>query len=393
MAVDPRERGDVVAPVPLPPPAARFDRLLVLVFRTLVVGLTYVAVAAMVVNVFMLKWGFLDDMPEKNYHALTTHTASRPYAYRVLSPAIVRAVDDWLPGRLKARIIAKGEEPADARPFPRAVAERFHFSNLDVSGQYVGYFYMFGCLVLLQIALRFLLLQVPDASPFACDFAPVVGLTLLPLTFTCGGYMYDFAELVFVTLSFYLLLRQKWLAYYTVFVFACLNKETDVFVVLYFVGLYAGRFSRQRFVKHLAIHGVAGALGVIAPHLLLAGNRGVAAENHWFAHLRYLLSLKPYFEMQDVYAPLIPVPRPLNIAVLFLVGFAVLHGWREKPIGWRRAFLLPLSVLVPLFVVLGWYDEVRALYVVFPPLALLTYDTLVRVYTGPLSLCDRRPSS
>jgi hypothetical protein len=108
---------------------------------------------------------------------------------------------------------------------------------------------------------------------------------------------------------------------------------------------------------------------------------GGGATQAWFPlNVLFFLSPEWYAKFFAPYAPLIPVPRGINGISLALVAFAVLWRWREKPLEFRRLFLLSAAVTFPLYVLFGFLDEIRALSLVFPAIYLLGCHTVDDLY-------------
>jgi hypothetical protein len=359
-------------------------------FRALLLAILYVAVASIVLNTFMLKWSFCGNDPRAGFERLVTYSAYRPFAYRVLSPTVVRVIARHVPRQIASKVLASGATVRDENFPTRSLPERFHWlpppgsdwaSHPDLLLEhYVAYGYLFLTLLSLLLILRALLGQFDWCSQLFRDLAPIVALLLLPLTFVDGGYLYDFPELMLAALGLLLLLKQNWAFYYGVIVLACLNKETGFLIGLYFIGLYVSRHSRTSFLLHLVLHAtlVIPAIGI--GHFVMRANPGLPAEWQLLRHLRYLLSETPYVAFYDDYALFIPVPGPLNVAIVFLVGFAAFFRWGKKPVELRRAFGFTTSALIVLFVTMGHQDEIRVFYPSLPPLFLLACDTVARTY-------------
>jgi hypothetical protein len=370
------------APSPLALVAARIEELARPLFRAALVGTSYVVVASMVLNTFMLTWGFRDTNPAIGFAAIMTRTASRPYVFRVLVPTVIDVLARITPAKLAEKVIAAGAFARDPDRPARVIPDRFNWVTGDLWQHYIAYALLFVSLLALLATWRAILRQVGGFSRAFEDFAPAAALALLPTTFACGGYIYDFPELVLAGLCFLALLRRAWPMYYTALVLSCLNKETGILIGVMFVAMHAAQMTRARAAGHLALHAALTIPILVFTRLRFAGNPGAGTEDHLAFNLRYLLSPEPYLSFHDIGAPLVPMPRPLNVVVLFVVGFALFYRWREKDARVRRVAVAMLVPLVPLFVAFGYRDEVRAFYLDFAPIFVLVCDTLRRVYAG-----------
>jgi hypothetical protein len=226
----------------------------------------------------------------------------------------------------------------------------------------------------------------PDAF---VDWAPVAALLVLPLSFSRGGYVYDFPELLLVTTAIGLLLERRWLSYYACFTLACLNKETAILLVVYCMALHWERMPRRGLLTHAGAHAMLGLPILAWQRFTFAPNPGANAEFQLWENVRFLLSPEPWTRFWDPYGPLLPFPGPLNVVSIVLFTAAVFLFWREKARRLRGAFVAMTSVLVPLLILYGTLDEVRNLSLVFPVAYLLACDTTARLYGIPLALRDR----
>src|SRR3954467_14773617 len=123
------------------------------------------------------------------------------------------------------------------------------------------------------------------------------------------------------------------------------------------------------------------AVPILAWHrIAFAATPGHGAEFPILDNLRFWFSPLPWVTFWDVYAPLLPAPRPFNLVTLFLAGMLVFYRWRERPAELRAALLLALAALVPLLIAFGFHDEVRNLSLAFPIFYLLACQGILLLY-------------
>jgi hypothetical protein len=353
-------------------------RLWLSVFRTAL----YVVVAAVVLNTFMNRWGFRARSPRYGFRALITQGAHRPFVFRALTPAIVNGVTSLLPAaRLQEIVEWDLARRVDDHPSLSA-HRRFAWGPNPMPAHYVAYELLWGVVFLLLLAMRHLTRVASFPDSFA-DWAPIAGLLVLPLSFSRGGYLYDFPELLLATLAVALLLERRWLLYYACFALACLNKESAVLLVVYFLALHYGQMPRRRLGMHAITHAVAAVPILTWQRLTFTSNPGANAEFQLGDNVRFLLSAEPWVRFWDPYGPLLPFPGPFNVVSIALFGTATLLFWREKPHRLRAAFAAMMAALVPLCALFGTLDEVRNLSLAFPTAYLLTCHTAARLYGVP----------
>jgi hypothetical protein len=373
------------ADVPALPLAWR--RLSLFMFRTAL----YVIVAAVVLNTFMNQWGFRARSPRYGFKALITYSAHRPFAFRALAPAIINGVTALLPASRLEQLVEWDLTRPQADHPSLSAHRRFGWGGRPMPEQYVAYLVLWAVAFLLLVATRRLTRLAMDYPDAFVDWAPVVALLVLPLSFSRGGYLYDFPELLLVTTAIGLLLERRWLLYYACFTLACLNKETAILLVVYCLALHWKRLSRGRLLAHAGAHAMLGLPILAWQRFTFAANPGANAEFQLWDNLRFLLSPASWARFWDPYGPLLPFPGPFNVVSLVLFGAAVLLFWREKPHRLRVAFVAMMSVLVPLLIVYGTLDEVRNLSLVFPVAYLLACHTTARLYGIPLARPDYEP--
>jgi hypothetical protein len=212
------------------------------------------------------------------------------------------------------------------------------------------------------------------------DYAPAVALLLLPLTFLRGGYFYDFPELAFLFGATLFAVRGRWTAFTVLFPFAILNKESNVLLIATFVAIAANRLPPRRWQTQ------AGWLVVVGAVLLAASryafrDAGGGTTQPWFPmNVLFFLSPEWYAKFFTPFAPLIPIPRGINALSLALVAFIVSWRWHDKPSELRRLLLANAAVVLPLYLLFGFLDEIRALSLLFPALYLHGCFTVIGVY-------------
>jgi hypothetical protein len=353
-------------------------RLWLFLFRTAF----YLIVAAIVLNTFMNRWGFRARSPRYGFKALITYEAHRPFAFRALTPAVINGVAALLPeSRLEQLVEWDLTRPQDEHPSLSA-HRRFAWGGHPVPEQYVAYLILWAMVFLLLVAMR-RLTRLAKCFPDAfVDWAPVVALLALPLSFSRGGYLYDFPELLLITAAIGLLLEQRWLLYYACLTLACLNKETAILLIVYCVALH-WELPRRRLVAHAGAHAMLGLPILAWQRFTFAPNPGANAEFQLGDNMRFLLSREPWTRFWDPYGPLLPFPGPFNVVTIVVFGAAIFLFWREKPYRLRVAFVALMAVLVPLLLLFGTLDEVRNLSLAFPVAYLLTCHTAARLYGMP----------
>jgi hypothetical protein len=348
-------------------------------FRILLLLLVYVLVCSFVLDAFMARWGFRGDDPRYGLNALVERTATRPYVYRLLSPLLVEtgvelvperwvhAHQDWL---LRDSPLLEYRKPGESWSLEKSL--RWH----------VAYAYLFATLFGALLALRGLTARFLPGEPLLRDYAPALAVLFLPLTFQLGGYLYDFAELLFLALLLALAQARRWTAFTAVFALAVLNKESDLLALLYPIAFTWRDRPRREVLSRAALHALVGGAIVIGLRFVYHDRGGSPTE--WWLPQNVLFWLDPrsYLATFSPIAPLIRLPQPSNVVLLLLAAVGVLWHWQEKPRGLRDVLIAATAVTLPLLLAFGYTNEVRSLSLVVVPVYVATCLTVRDVYGG-----------
>lgn len=345
----------------------------------------YILASAIVLHLFMGEFGFGDAKHSwLNFQRYMDHETKRPYAYRVLTPAVINMLSAVVPDGIRNRIeTVETVAPESALSIKlREVRKVYNWRTERTVERIVGQCFLFANLFCALLLLRHITRRVYGYSQLFVDFAPVVAILFLPLTFLNCGFVYDIPEIFWALACLALLLAKRWIPYYLCFVLACLNKETGVLTVIYFLALYAVTMPGRQVALHLALHVLLGGITVLSVRAALADNPGTHAEFHLWENLAFFMRPSTYYTFTDNFALLIPVPRSYNVLNLALFIPLVFLAWKEKPIWVKRMFLAMMAVLTPLYIVFGAIDEIRVYYLALPAIYLLCVHTVHTCASG-----------
>ena len=333
--------------------------------RGFVMLCVYVLVAAASYCGFFAKYALRDDSVHDSMVRMLDGTADRPYVYRQLVPYAANLAERAIPPDLAARVVEHLQQDYPkhnwlANTFARATDARKPAYALRY---YLVYFMDFAALLAGMLMLRAVCLELTGH---------VAAATLAPLAFALAmpaGNFWDFPELFFMALAVWLAVRGKWLGLILLTPLATLDKESFLFFA---VCLYP--FLRERFtVRHtLAVVGAcvlaAGAVNAIMK-LRYAGNPGDVAQFNLMTNLRFFADPRNYLLSDWTYG--IPLPKGFNVIILFVLFTIVRTGWKRLPGAVRQHALIACAINVPLYLLFGWGDEVRALSMINVSAALL----------------------
>lgn len=328
--------------------------------------LLYLLAASVLSNLYFTKMGGHLCV---HVDASIDQTISRPFVYRLLTPALLRAGLGLVSEDARERL-------ATSETIGRIV-QAYGWCSNDRAALMLSIYLFFFCTLATLFIWRSLLLcneqrrSTGDPDINLVNFGPLLVLWLIPLMlFTKGAFVYDWPELLFASLLLLLYTREQWVAYYGVYVLALLNKETAIlFCALPIVGFWLRREPRV-LVAHLGAHIVLGAMVLFAIRFLFVGHPGSHAFNHIAENIAYFLNIDHYIKFDDSLAPGLAWPRTYNIVNILVLVALLRQGLRFVD----RPFVLYLGImfvaLLPLYLFAGWEDEVRVFIPVLPMLFL-----------------------
>jgi hypothetical protein len=161
--------------------------------------------------------------------------------------------------------------------------------------------------------------------------------------------IYDLVTAAIFALSLGLLAREKFLAYFFVFVIGCLNRETMILMTAVYVLHFHGQPGwRAGAIYQLVVF-------VIIRIALMVHFAGAPGGAFWFRPVENI----EWF-MQFPWVSLV------HWAALALVTWLCIRQWYRKPLLLRNAFTVLAPSLVMLYLVFGWAFEVRVFAEVYP---------------------------
>ncbi len=318
--------------------------------RHFIILLTYALTAFCVLHIFMLNNGWFRELKDWSFSfdRMVSFTADRPFAYRVLMPALVNAGACVFP---KDFLREHRQWLIEGSPLVRYSKNTlFRYESLALK-VHLQYFYLYLSLVFLLYTVRSITKYLYTFPAVFADAAPALALLFLPLTFAWGGHIYDFPELLLAALCLLCIIKKKWLFYYPVFVLAILNKEVNVLLVLFFIAFCRDTMAKKDLLKHAAAQVLIGAFLVLWIRFLFAENPEIFnLGNYWKHNIRYWLNPRSYVLFWDAYHVGLPIfPRGSNFLLIALTAFFVFYKWKDKPAQVKRLFIYTSTFMIPLF--------------------------------------------
>lgn len=296
-------------------------------------------------------------------------TASRPFAYRYLTPVLVRFAQDTLQIPALFRAMPDAVQSKVAFLCTKSIAQPVASCDNVVSYAVVAYgcFFVF-LLAIYTISNRLFGNVLISLSSLFFAFLLVNSILLLGL-----AHAYDFTGLMMVSLIL-LCLQRGW----TILTIVALGigfaaKET---IIIYTLAFFCVNLGRLPLLKNAAYFGATILLFVLvhgAIRLHFAGNMG---EGH-----EYYLPLQIYFFTEH-----------MTLTMLLLLAFslvAVFYRFPQKDHFLRRSSIVIMPWFV-LYLLFGVQRELRVMFEILPLVVLLTTDSVSRLILGD-ALPRRQP--
>ena len=314
-------------------------------------------IAGCVLIIFVIFPGINDDKPSM-FGDMIYGKASKPFVYRVLLPTTVRVLSAPVPQTLRNTISNKIENSISLNKlfkklkWEKELAVEYSFAMLI----------MFLSLWGFSIAIRYLFILFYNSSSWFADSVSVLALLGLPTMFQYTSFIYDFPLLLLYTLGLIFLYKQDWLNFLIIFLVGCINKETTILLTLVFYIFYKSSLKKELFNKLLIAQFAIFLLIKSLLYFIFKNNQGTFIEFHLIDHNLRLLT---------------GYDLTLAAAVLGLI-LLVFYKWNEKP-NFLKTSLWMFIPLVILTLFLGYLDELRDYYEVYPIVIIFITHSIARI--------------
>lgn len=256
--------------------------------------------------------------------------AYRPYVYRVLVPLLVRALECFYP----------------CHPL---------IYTLII---------MYLSLIAFALTIRFFVIFLWN-SKLLGEVSSILSIIALFPFLIRDGKIYDFMALFLNVLGLYFLMRKKWIGYFVVFVFGCMNKETMVLLTIIFAAGYFQKLDSREYWRLFLLQVFFFCVIKITISWIFRDNPGDVAYYQLRSHL-YIITHNPYYLL--VYG-----------SFAICVAIFVILDWSQKPEFLRIAATCLIPVLVPLNLLFAKGFEIRNYLDLFPVFFLLSIPSFGRI--------------
>ncbi|MGE0754769.1 MAG: hypothetical protein AB7L92_06380 [Alphaproteobacteria bacterium] len=290
--------------------------------------------------------------------------AARPFAYRVLMPTLTHTITDATPKSWQTAVNTRVRQwMTSERTVEIRQALPWLVETYDVRAPYAR----IVCTLLIYCALvgyAFMLYRLAQSVDPANEalrwFAPIFGLLAISAFSMPWQYIYDIPVLFLSAACFYLLHQQRMKAYLVCFALACLNRETSIFLLMFFMLWSHNRMPRTSFIAFAAVQMVVWLFIKIAVTQIYAGNPGQFLEFNLLRVLRLDI-----FERAD----------HMRVVLVCMMFFLLTYRWNEKPV-FLRTGLWVLAAMYVAYIFYGNGGEYRVFFDIMPLMVCLATHTL-----------------
>lgn len=338
--------------------------------------------SALVVSAFLSHWSLADGAPRNSLQMFLDGQAHRPFAYRLLAPALVNAAEEALPAPAR-RFLADDVAPAFRA---RYVAPLLPIYEAQIPGiterahqdwaqeRYRASYVLMVALMLCSLAGAMLLLHRAVSQLGAGEWAAmgavaVYGL-MVPTLFLNGGYFYDFTEQLGAVAFICCVLEKRWVLSAGVLFLMQFNKETAVLMPL-FLAFHFWQWGRWQGLRWGAFNLLMCVLLLMAVRLYGAHWPGQSSEWHLDDNLTFWFSVESWRRTTDFHALGVALPR--CVFLCFALA-ALVWGWKRGATANVIAATIAFGVLSVLLLTMGFTDEYRNISLALPLLILVLFE-------------------
>jgi hypothetical protein len=289
-------------------------------------------------------------------------TAWKPFVYRTLLPTTVRLISEVIPDEVHKTLTEKVESNKSAM----LVLEKFKWESEFITEYLVAMVLMYLTLLGFVFAFRKLFDAIYSSPLWFKNIISIILLLAIPAMFQpqYSNYIYDFSSLFLFTLGLLLLRQKKWRYVLILFFISCFNKETVILLTMIFaIHFYKdAEISRKLYYQLIAAQLMIFAAIKILLYILFMNNPGGFVEFHLIDR-NYLL-----FNGYSL----------TTFVVLLIIFLSIFSKWNEKPKYLKDALWIAVPLLI-LTLFLGFFDELRDYYEVFPIVVLLISFNIAKI--------------
>lgn len=338
---------------------------------------------------FYQRWHFQESGPWLNnsratFEDMVDGTASRPFVYRQLLPAIANAVDTIAPNSWRMALYSQACKPGTPNSMicaSETARNRIYFFR------YVIVYVTTYCSALLAVYGMYLVctsLEVPRA---AAAFASAMLIMLIPYFQTNAGYFYDYSELALMSLAVWSAIRFDWWLLIPITIAGAWNKESYLFFIVSLYPILRSKYPRAGALLRISSLCLICATIYYSFRLHFARNAGGPTEFNLPLHFQFLMHpLRLIASTEEIYG--VRVPSPYTIGPIALLIWCIRRNWSRLPQAIRQHAAIAAIINLPLYFLFCFPGELRNLSMLYVSLLVLIASSInewiVSSYTGQL---------
>lgn len=357
----------------------------------------------MMLNTFLMNWSFLDGTNWNSLKVVLDGTAHQPVVYRRLMPEMVKLMRAALPPAAK-KVLSDTVAPQFYQFYTRPLIAHYEklypamtkqasldWEDPEYRVAYVLMYYLcwvclFSSLYVLRLIASCLGNVTNDTTAAVKECAPVLAVLCLPFSFLNGGYFYDFAEFLLLSLALYASLTGNLGILVISLTMAVINKETAWVFAIFLAPILHQKWGTKKAALSLTL---------IVSYLLLitqtiqsrySSNPGSAHGLALFDNIQFWTAPANWWAVGDHIGRGFFFPR---LTLLLILASGLIYGLRAAPKHISLAAVASLLGASLLLLLIGFRDELRNLSLAFP----LFYAFVVSAYLEKWKRGQARPSS
>lgn len=323
-------------------------------FEIPVVYKSVLALVSLYVLIAFVKLPPINGDEQSMFSEMVYGTAWKPFVYRTLLPTTVRIISEVIPESIHETLTEKVESSS----FLMLALEKLIWESEYITEYLIAMILMYVSLLGFVYAFRKLFDEIYTTPLWFKNVISIILLFAIPAMYqpNYSNYVYDFPALCLFTLGLLFLKQRKWNHFLILFFIACFNKETIILLTMIFaIHFYSNKeISRKFYYQFMAIQLLIFGFVKILLFILFINNPGGFVEFHLIDR-NYLL-----FNGYSL----------ATFVVLLIIILSVFSRWKEKPKFLKDSLWIGIPLLI-LTLLLGFFDELRDYYEVFPVIILL----------------------
>lgn len=326
-----------------------------------------IAVIALFVLISFVKLPCINGYKRAMFPEMIYGTAWKPFIYRTLVPTTVRIISEVIPEGVHNSLT----EVVESNRSLVLILEKLKWESEFITEYLVAMVLMYLSLLGFVYVFRKLFKEIYTSPEWFTNLISIILLFALPPMFQYYSYVYDFSTLFLFTLGLVFLRQRKWNYFLILFLIACFNKETTILLTLVFAIHYHkdSSISRKLYSQLIVIQLFIFAAVKILLYFIFINNAGGFVEFH-LVDRNYLI-----FNGYSL----------STFVVLLIIFLGIFSRWNEKPKFLKDALWIAVPLVILTFF-LGFFDELRDFYEVFPVIFLLISLNLARTLNAEVLL-------